>query len=355
MTMSSEHLVTRTRTVEGFAALERNGPITPWSFEQRDLRPHDIAYEVLFCGICHTDLYSTGAWGHNFPLVPGHEVVGRVTEVGAEIESFAAGDIVAVGSIVDSCRTCDPCLSEMEVYCQQGVTTAVDSIDRLDGSITRGGFAQSGVCDERFVYHLPTGLDLAGAAPLLCAGVTVYSPLRHWNVGLGTTVGIIGIGGLGHLAIKIARALGAHVVAFTTSSSKADDALALGADEVILSKDDQQMRAQANCFDFILDTVSADHPLTDYMQALKLDGTLCSVGLPSHFDVQPRALATGRRSLASSGSGGTRETVEMLAFCEKHRITADVEIIAPSEINTAFQRLSNNDVKYRFVIDMQRR
>lgn len=339
----------------GFAAMERNGPIVPWSFERRAPRPHDVALDIMFCGVCHTDLHSVGKWGQEFPIVPGHEIVGRVTGTGSEVTRFAAGDIVAVGTIVDSCRVCDPCVRELESYCYAYPTTTYDGIDRIDGGRTRGGFSASYVSDERFVYHVPKGLDPAGVAPLLCAGITTYSPLRHWDVGPGKTVGIIGIGGLGHVALKFARALGAHVVAFTTSSGKVADALALGAHEVVLSTDADQMRPQAHRFDFLVDTVAAGHALTPYVAALKLDGTLCSLGIPDQFDLLPVMLTMGRRSLASSGVGGTRETGEMLAFCAQHGIVADVEVIAPHEINAAFDRLARNDVKYRFVIDMGRR
>ena len=262
---------------------------------------------------------------------------------------------MAVGVIVDACRECDPCQRETETYCQAFPTLTYDGIDRVDGSRTRGGFADSYVCDERFVHHVPAGLDLAGVAPLLCAGITTYSPLRHWNASPGKTVGVIGIGGLGHLGVKFARVLGAHVVAFTSSPGKVGDALALGAHEAVLSTDEAQMAAQANRFDFLLDTVSATYPMAAYLRALKLDGTLCSLGLPDQFDLPPIMLAMGRRSVASSGAGGTRETGEMLAFCAQHGITADVEVIAPGEINAAFDRLARNDVKYRFVIDMSRR
>lgn len=339
----------------GYAAMERNAQLVPWSFQRRTPRPQDVALDILFCGVCHTDIHSVGKWGQEFPLVPGHEIVGRVTETGSDVRRFKAGDIVAVGVIVDSCRECDPCRREMETYCQAFPTTTYDGVDRVDGSRTRGGFADIYVADERFVHHVPAGLDLAGVAPLLCAGITTYSPLRHWNAGPGKVVGVIGIGGLGHLALRFARALGAHVVAFTTSANKRDNALALGAHEVVLSTDEAQMTAQANRFDFLLDTVSNTYPMAAYLRALKLDGTLCSLGLPDRFDLPPILLAMGRRSVASSGAGGTRETGEMLAFCAQHGITADVEVIAPCEINAAFDRLARNDVKYRFVIDMARR
>ena len=339
----------------GYAAMERHGSLVPWTFERRAPRPHDVALDILYCGVCHSDLHAVGRWGQEFPLVPGHEIVGRVSEVGPEVSRFSPGDIVAISVIVDSCRECEPCLREMETYCLAYPTPTFDGVDRVDGSRTRGGYSDSYVCDERFVHHVPAGLDLAGVAPLLCAGVTTYSPLRHWEAGPGKTVGVIGIGGLGHLGVKFARALGAHVVAFTTSPSKLDDALALGAHEAVLSTDAAQMQVQANRFDFLLDTVSATYPMTPFIQALKLDGTLCSLGIPDSFDVMPMMLTLGRRRLASSGAGGTREVGEMLAFCAQHGITADVEVIALSEINTALDRLGRNDVKYRFVIDMGRR
>lgn len=341
-------------TVAGYAALERDSALTPFSFERRDPRPRDVAFDILYCGVCHSDLHSVGDWGQEYPLVPGHEMVGRVTAVGNEVQRFKAGNIVALSVIVDSCRHCDPCVREMETYCLEMPTSTYDAVDRIDGSRTRGGYSDAYVADERFVHHVPAGLDLAGVAPLLCAGVTTWSPLRHWQVGPGMTVGVIGIGGLGHLALKFARALGAHVVAFTTSAAKAEDALALGAHEVVLSGDEVQMAAQANRFDFLLDTVSATYPMDAFIRALKLDGTLCSLGLPDKFDVTPVMLAMGRRSLASSGAGGTRDVGEMLAFCAQHGIVADVELIAndADAINAAFDRLAKNDVKYRFVIDM---
>ena len=339
------------RTVAAWAAAEKGGPIVPWEFRRRDARPHDVAFDVLFCGICHTDLHMIGGgWGQHFPMVPGHEMVGRVTEVGDEVTAVAPGDLVGVSVIVDSCRECEPCRRGLETYCEVGPTNTYDGIDRVDGSITRGGYAEAGICDERFVHPVPEGLDPAATAPLFCAGITTYAPLRRWNVGPDSTVGVVGIGGLGHLGIKFARALGAHVVAFTTSAVKADDALALGAHEVVLSRAADQMAAQANRFDFVLDTVSATYPMTPMIQTLTLDGTLCSLGLPDHFDVAPFALAMGRRSLAGSGAGGTAEVRDMLAFCAEHRIGADVEVVTPDGINDALGRLERNDVKYRYVV-----
>ena len=271
---------------------------------------------------------------------------------GTDVSSVRTGDVVAVGTIVDSCRECPPCLAGMESYCQRGATATYDAPDRVDGTSTRGGYGSSVIADERFVHAVPDGLDPASAAPLLCAGITTYSPLKHWGVGPGSTVGVVGIGGLGHLGVKFARAFGAHVVAFTTSPRKADAALALGAHEVVLSSDAAAMAAQADRFDFVLDTVSASYDMTPMVRTLKLDGTICSVGLPDRFEVLPIALAMGRRSLASSGSGGTRETAELLAFCAEHGISADVEVVAPTQINAALARLAANDVTYRFVIDL---
>jgi uncharacterized zinc-type alcohol dehydrogenase-like protein len=342
------------RPAHGFAALERNAPVVPFDFSRRALRDHDVALDVLFCGICHTDLHMIGPWGQEFPLVPGHEMVGRVTEVGPHVSGFAPGDLVAISVVVDSCGVCRPCQAHDETYCEAGATSAYDSIDRVDGTRTRGGYADTYVADERFVHRIPDGMDLAGAAPLLCAGITSFAPLRHWKVGPGQTVGVVGIGGLGHLGVKFARAMGVHVVAFTTSASKAQDALALGAHEVVLSSDAAAMAAQAFRFDFILDTVSATHEINPYLSALHYNGVLCAVGIPDALSPAPYLLASGRRSLASSGAGGTREIREMLEFCAEHGIVADVEVVGKSEINQALERLRNNDVRFRFVIDLSR-
>ena len=341
-------------TTSAYAALERGAALVPWQFERRAPRPGDVVVEVLYCGVCHSDIHSAGRWGQSFPLVPGHEIVGKVTAVGSHVTDFAMGDMVMIGVIVDACRVCQPCQDGMEVYCREFPTQTFDGIDRIDGTRTRGGYSSQYVADQRFVYHLPQGLDPASAAPLLCAGVTTWSPLRHWNVGPGMTVGVVGIGGLGHLAVKFARAMGAHVVAFTTSPDKLEAALALGAHEAVLSTDAGQMRAQAYRFDFILDTVSTTYPMTPMIQALKLDATLCSLGIPDSFDFLPLMLTMGRRRLASSGAAGTRDTHAMLAFCHEHDIVADVEVIAMADINDAFARLEKGDVRYRFVIDMQK-
>ena len=343
-----------TRPANGLAAMERNGPLVPFAFARRTLRPNDVALDVLYCGICHTDLHMIGRWGREFPLVPGHEMVGRVTEVGADVAGFAPGDLAAVSVIVDSCRACRPCLARDEIYCEAHPTTTYDGVDRINGTRTRGGYADTYLADERFVYKLPDGLDPAGAAPLLCAGVTSFAPLRHWRVGPGSAVGVAGIGGLGHLGVKFARAMGAQVVAFTTSPAKARDALALGAHEAVLSTDPAAMAAQRNRLDFILDTIAATHELDPYLAALRANGTLCTVGIPDALAPSPFLLSAGRRSLAGSGAGGTREVREMLAFCAAHGIVADVEVIGRGEVNAALSRLRRNDVRYRFVIDMRR-
>lgn len=342
------------RPAKGYAAFEKGGELKPWSFNRRALRPDDVAVKILYAGICHSDLHAIhDGWAGEFPIVPGHEIMGVVTEVGATVNDFKTGDQVLIGTIVDSCRVCEPCKQEMESYCRAFPTLTYDGIDRIDGSRTRGGFSDSYVADKKFVYHLPKGMDPRSAAPLMCAGVTVYSPLRHWKVGPGMTVGIVGIGGLGHLAIKYARAMGAHVVAFTTSENKVEEAKKLGAHEVILSKDKEQIDKQAYRFDFILDTISTSYDMNPYITALKLDATLCSLGIPDHFDLKPVLLTMGRRRLSSSGVGGTKDTQEMLEFSALHGIAPDVEFVTPDNINEALGRLRRNDVRYRFVITME--
>ncbi len=325
--------------------------LVAWAFERRALRADDIAVKIQFCGVCHSDLHAVRGKSR-FPLVPGHEMVGEVTAIGTNVTKFQTGNAVVVGNIVDSCRQCPPCKSHEEVYCREFPTTTYDGIDRQDGSITRGGYSNEYVVNTDFAYHLPSGLNPASVAPLVCAGVTTWSPLRHWNVGSGKTVGIVGLGGLGHMAVKFAHALGAHVVLFSTSEKKLADALALGADEAVLSTDAEKMAAQKYRFDFILDTVSARHPLDPYLLALTLDGTLCCLGIPDDMEFTPVLLTMGRRRLTSSGSGGTLETQEMLDFCSKHNISADVEIISAADVDDGFERLERGDVHYRLVIDM---
>ena len=317
----------------------------------------DVRVEILFCGICHSDLHQvrnewSGAMPTVYPCVPGHEIVGRVTDVGAAVTAFKAGDLVAVGCMVDSDGTCSECRDRLEQFCPNVVFT-YNSRDKHLGGITYGGYADGIVVDERFVLRVPPNLDLAGAAPLLCAGITTYSPMRHWGVRQGKKVGVVGLGGLGHMAVKFAHALGAHVVVFTTSPSKTDDALRLGADEVVVSRKADEMKKQAGSFDFILDAVSAEHDISVYLNLLRRDGHLTLVGAPEKpLEVPAFNLIMGRRSLSGSPIGGTAETQEMLDFCGKHLIVADVEVIPIQKVNEAYDRLLKSDVKYRFSIDM---
>lgn len=351
MTATSLEQPKLTRFGYGLAALAQGDRLVPWVFKRRSLRPDDIAMKVQFCGVCHSDLHAIRG-NSRFPLVPGHEMVGEVTEIGANVTKFQVGDVVVVGNIVDSCGHCPPCKSHEEPYCREFPTTTYDGIDKHDGSIIRGGYSNEYVVKTDFAYHLPFGLDPAGVAPLVCAGVTTWSPLHKWNIGPDKTVGIVGIGGLGHMAIKFAHALGAHVIVFTTSEKKLADALELGADEAILSTDSDKMAAQKYRCDFILDTVSVRHQLDPYLLALNLDGTLCCLGIPDQMEFTPLLLTIGRRRLTSSGSAGTLETQEMLDFCSKHQIAADVEVISATDINDGFDRLERGDVRYRLVVDM---
>jgi alcohol dehydrogenase (NADP+) len=339
----------------GFAAHETGGDLSRWSFNRRAPRPKDVVIAIRYCGICHSDIHNIhNSWGYSrYPLVPGHEIVGEVIRVGTGVDNLAVGQNVAVGTIVDSCRHCGPCSNKLEQYCEEYPTLTYNGIDRTSGETTFGGFSNILVVDERFVHPVPASLELANVAPLLCAGITTYSPLRHWNIGPGYTVGVVGLGGLGHMAIKFTHALGAYVVLFTTSASKCADGLALGADEAILSTDAETMQTQANRFDFILDTVPVAHPLNPYLIALKLDGTLCSLGIPAAgLDFDPGLLAAGRKQISSSGVGGTKETSEMLAFCALHGIVSDIELVGFDQIPDAFERLERGDVRYRFVIDI---
>lgn len=339
----------------GFAAHETGGDLSRWSFERRAPRAKDVVIAIRFCGICHSDIHNIhDSWGYSrFPMVPGHEIVGEIIGIGSDVDTLSVGQNVAVGTIVDSCRRCAPCSARLEQYCEEYPTLTYNGVDRISGETTFGGYSDILVVDQRFVYPIPAGLELANVAPLLCAGITTYSPLRHWKIGPGHIVGIVGLGGLGHMAIKFAHALGAHVVLFTISASKCADGLALGADEAILSSDAEAMQEQANRFNFILDTVPVAHRLDPYLNALKLDGTLCSLGIPAaglNFD--PSLLAAGRKQISSSGVGGTEETSEMLAFCAEHGIVSDIELVGFDDIPAAFERLERGDVRYRFVIDI---
>lgn len=329
----------------------------PFSFERRDPRPNDVAIDILHCGICHSDLHTArGEWGGTrYPCVPGHEIVGRVSAVGADVTGFAEGDLVGIGCLVDSCMRCPSCREGLEQYCENGFTGTYNGPDQETGDNTYGGYSDRIVVREEFVLRIRHGEDqLAAVAPLLCAGITTWSPLRRWNVGEGSRVGVVGIGGLGHMGIKLARALGAHVVAFTTSPSKVEDARALGAHDVVVSRDRDRMKAQAGSFDFILNTVAAPHDLDAFLVLLKRDGTMCMVGVPAEPHPSPSVvhLIMQRRSIAGSLIGGIAETQEMLDFCAGHGIVSDIEPVKIDGIDAAYERMLRSDVKYRFVIDM---
>lgn len=344
-----------TKEVKAYGTEALNVPLHSMNIKRRELQPHDVEMEILYCGICHSDLHQIkNDFGHTmFPIVPGHEIVGKVTGVGEHVKKFKVGDLAAVGCIVDSCGKCEYCEDDLEQFCDEGVTFSFNSPDKYLGGATLGGFSETYVCNERYVLSVPEKLDLASAAPLLCAGITVYSPLKHWQAGPGKKVGILGIGGLGHLAIKIAKAMGAHVVVFTTSPSKVEDAKRLGADEAVLSTDAEQMSKYAKSLHFILDTVSAKHDVNTYLNLLRPDGSVVLVGLPPEaLEIGAFNVVGGRKSFSGSNIGGIAETQEMLNFCAKHNITAEIELINIQQINEAFDRLAKGDVKYRFVIDM---
>jgi uncharacterized zinc-type alcohol dehydrogenase-like protein len=348
-------LVTR-----AYGSTSATAPLGDLTIERRAPGPKDVLIDILYCGVCHSDLHTArNEWkGTVYPCVPGHEMVGKVIAVGAKVKKFKVGQTVGVGCMVDSCRKCHGCKKGEEQYCDGPCTFSYNSPDPkhpiTPGTMTYGGYSTQITCDQDFVLSIPKGLDPAAAAPLLCAGITTYSPLHHWGVKKGQKVGIVGLGGLGHMGVKIARAMGAHVVLFTTSPNKVKDAKRLGAHEVVISKDPAAMNAHANTFDFILDTVSANHDLDAYLTLLKLDGAMCLVGAPEHPHPSPTVfnLIFKRRTLAGSLIGGIRETQEMLNFCGKHKIVSDIEIIPMQKINQAYERMLKNDVKYRFVIDM---
>jgi alcohol dehydrogenase (NADP+) len=332
--------------------------LAPGSIRRRALRPQDVQLEILYCGVCHSDLHQVrNEWQATmptiYPCVPGHEIVGRVTKAGSAVKKFKEGDIAAVGCMVDSDRVCPNCRSGNEQFCDSFPTLTYNAEDKILGGVTYGGYSDSIVVDEAFVLRVSDKLNLAGTAPLLCAGITTYSPLRHWNVRKGQKVGVVGLGGLGHMGVKFANAFGAHVVLFTTSAGKTNDALRLGAHEVVVSKNEAEMQKHTASFDFILDTVSAQHNINAYLDLIKLDGTLTMVGVPPDpLPLVAPSLLFRRRRLAGSIIGGIRETQEMLDFCADHGITSDIELIKIQQINEAFDRLARSDVKYRFVIDM---
>src|SRR6187551_3976840 len=346
-----------TYKAKAYSAASETSLLASTTIARRDPTDRDVQIEILFCGICHSDLHSVrNEWSEfmatNYPIVPGHEIVGRVTKVGSAVTRYKPGDLAAVGCMVDSDRTCQNCKRDLEQFCPN-MTLTFNSPDKHLGGVTYGGYSDSIVVDEHFVLRLPPNLDIAGAAPLLCAGITTYSPMRHWGVGKGKKVGVVGLGGLGHMAVKFGRAFGAHVVVFTTSPNKKDDALRLGADEVVVSRHRDEMKKHTGSFDFILDAVSADHDINAYIDLLRRDGTLTLVGAPEKpLEVAAFSLIFGRRNLSGSPIGGIQETQEMLDFCGTHNITADVEVIPIQKVNEAYDRLLKSDVKYRFAIDM---
>jgi uncharacterized zinc-type alcohol dehydrogenase-like protein len=342
--------------IHGYAAQSAEAPLAPHAFTRREPRPDDVLIDILYCGVCHSDLHQArNDWNHStYPLVPGHEIIGRVAAVGAEVTDFQPGALVGVGCMVDSCQHCEPCRDGLEQYCLEGPTQTYNGRDRRDGTPTYGGYSDRIVASAKFVLRIPEGLDPAAAAPLLCAGITTYSPLRHWRVGAASRVAVVGLGGLGHMGLKFAKAFGAEVTLFTRSPGKEAEARRLGADHVVLSTDPGQLRAAAGQFHFILDTVPSAHDLAPYLACLRLDGSLVMVGQLGPMDppVNSISLIMGRRSLAGSGIGGIAETQEMLDFCAAKGIASDVEVIPIQQINHAYERMLRSQVRYRFVIDM---
>lgn len=338
-----------------YAAESATAPLGPFSIERREPMATDVVIDILYCGVCHSDLHmARNEWDNTtYPIVPGHEIIGRVTKVGRDVTRFKEGDVAAVGCLVDSCRSCSSCQRGLEQFCLNGALFTYNGEDSDSGTMTYGGYSETIVVDEAFVLKVPENLDAAAAAPLLCAGITTFSPLRKWNVGKDSKIGIVGLGGLGHMGVKFAHAFGAHTVLFTTSPDKVEDGKRLGADEVVISKHEEEMKSHAGSFDLILDTVSADHDVNAYLGLLKLDGVLVLVGAPGNpLPVSAFSMLFPRKQLAGSLIGGIPETQEMLDFCGKHHIVCDVEMIRMDQINEAYERMLKSDVKYRFVIDM---
>jgi uncharacterized zinc-type alcohol dehydrogenase-like protein len=339
----------------GYAAHDPKSALVPFDFERREPGPKDVVVGIDFCGICHSDIHQVrDEWGGSiYPMVPGHEIVGHVTAVGAEVTKFKVGDLAAVGVMVDSCRVCENCKAGAEPYCFKGMVPTYNG-KTYEGEIVFGGYANNIVCDEAYTFTVSDKLDLAAVAPLLCAGITTYSPLKHWKVGPGSKVGVVGLGGLGHMALKFAHSFGAHVVQFTTSAGKVEDAKKLGADEVVITKDAEAMKAHARSLDFIIDCVSAPHDLNVYLDLLRLNGTLCLVGLPEvPMEVSAFSMVTDRRSLSGSMIGGMEETQEMLDYCAEKGIVSDIELTTVDKLPEAYERVVKGDVKYRFVIDLK--
>ncbi|RLM20300.1 hydroxyacid dehydrogenase [Brenneria alni] len=344
------------QNIRGFAALDATSPLVPHQFIRRDPRDNDVVIDIVYCGVCHSDIHmARNEWKNShYPIVPGHEIVGKVVSVGKLVDKFKQGDWVGVGCMVDSCQRCDSCNEGLEQYCEEGATLTYGGVDRHDSLPTFGGYSERIVVSDKFVLSLSDKLDMKSAAPLLCAGITTYSPLKHWNVGPGDNVAVVGLGGLGHMGLKFAKALGANVTLFTRSPGKEQEARRLGADNVVISTDQEQMNAVANHFDIILDTVPMQHDINPYLATLARDGTHILVGLiePIEPTLHSGPLVMGRKSIAGSLIGGIEETQEMLDFCAEHGITCDVEMIDIQTINTAYERMLKSDVHYRFVIDM---
>lgn len=341
---------------KGYAAHSADRPLAPWSFERRDLGPNDIQIDIKYCGICHSDIHQArNEWNNAmYPMVPGHEIVGVVAAVGKDVKKFKVGDLAGVGCMVDSCHECHSCKAGEEQYCDRGATIFTYNSKDQNGNLTFGGYSNNIVVTESFALSISPKLQLAAVAPLLCAGITTYSPLRHWGAGPGKKVGIVGLGGLGHMGLKFSRAFGAHTVLFTTSPNKAEDAKKLGADEVVVSKNANEMAKHAGSFDFILDCVSADHDIPSYLNLLRRDGTLCLVGIPeAPIAFHAFGVVAGRKAVAGSMIGGIRETQEMLDFCAEHNIVSDIELTSIQDLPQAYDRVIKGDVKYRFVIDMK--
>ncbi len=339
----------------GYAAHDAKSALVPFDFERREPGPKDVVVGIDFCGICHSDIHQVrNEWDNAiYPMVPGHEIVGHVTAVGAEVTKFKVGDLAGVGVMVDSCRVCENCKAEAQPYCEKGMVGTYNA-KTYDGELTFGGYSNNIVCDEKYTHTISPKLDLAAVAPLLCAGITTYSPLKHWKVGPSSKVGVVGLGGLGHMALKFAHSFGAHVVQFTTSAGKAEDAKRLGADEVVVTKDANAMQAHARSLDFIIDCVSAPHDMNAYLALLRLNGTLCLVGLPEvPLEIAAFSMVADRRSLSGSMIGGMEETQEMLDYCAEKGIVSDIELTTVDKLPEAYERVVKGDVKYRFVIDLK--
>lgn len=340
---------------KAYAAQTKDTDLAPWTFERREVGPHDVQFDILFCGVCHSDLHQIkDEWGGSiFPMVPGHEIVGRVVKVGDHVKKFKVGDLAGTGCLVDSCRVCDNCKDGLEQYCTNGHSQTYNGYEQDHKTPTYGGYSNTIVVHEDFVLRISDKLDLASVAPLLCAGITTYSPLRYWNIGKGHKIAVVGLGGLGHMGVKFGVAFGAEVTVLSTSAKKAEDAKKLGAHHFVVTSDPEQMKAVAGTFDFILDTVSADHDLNVYLGLLKTNGTHVCVGVPTKpAEIAAFSIIGGRKSLAGSMIGGLPETQEMLDFCAEHNIVSDIELVDMKDIHTAYDRMLKGDVRYRFVIDM---